>query len=362
MAASVAVSAMIGLAWMVRSGHLLGSYGLRCPQNAQAVWWGLPHLLSPILTAFSRFQVSTSLVVAHLVFTVLVALNEEIWFRGLMLAALGKKQPESAVAISAVLFGVLHLSNAFGGNRIPHGQPVDRHRLAFSAQFCRHDHRRRSYLDKLDCQWRVPHAGDLLVAKARQLMELTTIRRDYAKAGLRVLENAGWASVSYLGVAKEAGKSLGAIQKAFPRKEQLLEAMFVVLRDQAAVPAICQPDKPDLRTWLTNLSLHILPLDSERLTKERMGASFVQLADANSAFARALREADREVIESVAQLIDRESSGGRRKARVWFALMGGYAEQLRYDPRPEVEVRAEIEFAVEKLLGENAYPPADLLG
>lgn len=181
-------------------------------------------------------------------------------------------------------------------------------------------------------------------------MKLTTAQRDYAEAGLRVLANADWGSVSFRSVAKEAGKSLGAIQKAFPRKELMLQAMFHALRDQAAAPMIGEPGQPDLSTWLTNLSLQILPLDEERLKKERLGASFVQLADANPAYAQALRESDAEVIEAIAALINRESVDGRRKARVWFALISGYAEQLRYDPRPEAEVRAEIEYAIEKLL------------
>lgn len=181
-------------------------------------------------------------------------------------------------------------------------------------------------------------------------MKLTVTQRDYAEAGLRVLADADWGSVSYRSVAKEAGKSLGAIQKAFPRKEQLLQAMFHVLRDQAAAPKIGEPGQPDLSTWLTNLSLQILPLDAERLKKERLGASFVQLADTNPTYAWALQESDAEVIDAVAMLINRESGDGRRKARVWFALISGYAEQLRYEPRPEAEVRAEIEYALEKLL------------
>lgn len=115
MTVSVAFSAIIGLGWMLRSGHSLKIYGLRAPKNGRAVWWGLPLLVSPMLSAFSGIQVSGSVVAAYLVFTASVAVNEEIWFRGLMLAALRKMGTKRAVTISAGLFGVLHLTNAFNG-------------------------------------------------------------------------------------------------------------------------------------------------------------------------------------------------------------------------------------------------------
>ena len=44
-----------------------------------------------------------------------VAFNEEIWFRGLMLAALRQLGTRSATCFAAALFGVLHLANALGG-------------------------------------------------------------------------------------------------------------------------------------------------------------------------------------------------------------------------------------------------------
>lgn len=115
MTASVAISAIIGLVWMRLSRRSLAAYGLRTPENGDIVWWGLPLLLSPLLTAFSGIQVSGGVVIAYLVFTACVALNEEIWFRGLILAALGKMGTKRAVTISAGLFSILHLSNALNG-------------------------------------------------------------------------------------------------------------------------------------------------------------------------------------------------------------------------------------------------------
>ncbi|MEJ6013173.1 CPBP family intramembrane glutamic endopeptidase [Corynebacterium sp. H127] len=108
----ISLSALLGVLWMKVSKHSLAEYGFRTP-----VGWavGLPLFILPVLNLVEGVHIGASLVVPYLLFTLTVAFNEEIWFRGLLLAALRIRGEKFAIVVSGVLFGVLHLSNAFSG-------------------------------------------------------------------------------------------------------------------------------------------------------------------------------------------------------------------------------------------------------
>ena len=61
-------------------------------------------------------------------------------------------------------------------------------------------------------------------------MDLSPRQAEFADAALRLVARDGLSAVTFRSLAAEAGMSLGAVQKAFPSKEQLLRAMFGRLR------------------------------------------------------------------------------------------------------------------------------------
>lgn len=114
--AFVTLSALLGLLWMWRTRPTLAEYGFRAPQNLRSAAWGLPLLLLPLAVLVTgRPALSGGVIAAYLVFTVAVGFNEEIWYRGLLLAALRRLGERRAVIAGAVLFGVLHLANVAQG-------------------------------------------------------------------------------------------------------------------------------------------------------------------------------------------------------------------------------------------------------
>lgn len=113
------LSAMVGIALMAKSNYSLTQYGFTgMTKEAKAgVAWFLPLL---VIEAFSflpgfRENVTSGYLLAVLLFTLLVGINEEVYFRGLILKRLGEKGIRYAAVVSSVLFGVVHLVNLVGG-------------------------------------------------------------------------------------------------------------------------------------------------------------------------------------------------------------------------------------------------------
>lgn len=112
----VALSALLGLGWMRLSRPSLAEYGFRVPRSLRQVAWIIPLILLPVpVFATGHLIDSVPLIVAHAVFALAVGFNEEIWFRGLLLAALRRLGERKAVVMGAIGFGVLHLVNAAQG-------------------------------------------------------------------------------------------------------------------------------------------------------------------------------------------------------------------------------------------------------
>lgn len=124
MAASVAVSALLGLLLMARSGQTPAFYGFRRPAagSLRLVWLFIPLLLlelTPLIVyGPSAFNGSIGLYAFLLLLTVVVGFNEELYFRGLVFGFLHSKGPKAAVIGSAVIFGSLHAVNALNGRNI----------------------------------------------------------------------------------------------------------------------------------------------------------------------------------------------------------------------------------------------------
>lgn len=114
-AGAVALSAAIGLVIAVCARPTLRQFGFRAPTNRAAAWFGLPALAVVVITWAASGVVVTSLPaqLGILVLVVAVALNEELFFRGLVFAVC--RGPRTAVLTSTLLFSVLHLSSLAGG-------------------------------------------------------------------------------------------------------------------------------------------------------------------------------------------------------------------------------------------------------
>lgn len=117
-AGGAGLSAAVGVVVMKFSPPRFVAYGVRAPRGGRAVWWCLPLLLTIAIACVSQgIRVSGSTAVAYAVLAVAVAVNEEVWFRGIILAILrrGRGTVRVAVVGSSALFGVLHLANLAGG-------------------------------------------------------------------------------------------------------------------------------------------------------------------------------------------------------------------------------------------------------
>lgn len=107
-----------GLAGLVvlRSRGRLDLLRLPSTVRLRAVWWLVPIAATPVVVLATTPPNAAAVTVPGLVWlAAAAAVNEEVWFRGLVLDRLRGRGPRSAVVGSAVLFGVLHLTNLAGG-------------------------------------------------------------------------------------------------------------------------------------------------------------------------------------------------------------------------------------------------------
>lgn len=115
-AAGAGLGAAIGLVVLWKSPPSIREYGFRVPIGVRSVWWFLPLPVTVLIViATQGIHLPPSVIAAYGVLAIAVALNEEIWFRGIVLTVLQSKGARGAIIGSSILFGVLHLANVFGG-------------------------------------------------------------------------------------------------------------------------------------------------------------------------------------------------------------------------------------------------------
>ncbi len=116
----LAVSVIVGLIFMKKSRFSLTEYGFRKNQknSLQKVIWFIPLIVIEILpialVGFSA-EIKPLQYLNLLFFVIAVGFNEEIYFRGLAFKFMKEKGTKNAIIGSSILFGVLHLANAFNG-------------------------------------------------------------------------------------------------------------------------------------------------------------------------------------------------------------------------------------------------------
>lgn len=117
-AAAVTAAALVGLIRMLRSRIGLSRFGFRRPAagSARPLIWFAPLALGPVLVAATTgIAVDRALIPGFLWLAAAAAFSEEIWYRGIVMATLRQRSRRTAIVGSAVIFGVLHLANLFGG-------------------------------------------------------------------------------------------------------------------------------------------------------------------------------------------------------------------------------------------------------
>ena len=181
---------------------------------------------------------------------------------------------------------------------------------------------------------------------------------EFAEAALRMVARDGLSAVSFRAVASESGWSLGAVQKAFASKHDLLAATLAHAQSRATTQAGGEPGRPTLHRWLVRLVLATLPLDPERRSAVLVGVAFADRAPFDPSIAATLAAGDSDLRSRLAQLFARAQHEGElaasvdrdRLARSILALASGLAAQLLYDPVTDDEAAALLDQAIAGLL------------
>lgn len=218
-------------------------------------------------------------------------------------------------------------------------------------------------------------------------MSLTVRQSELADVALAIVAREGMAAVTFRAVAAESGWSLGAVQKAFRAKDELVRAMFIRLRERGASPspggetravgadapevvdAPVVADAPEVADALgvadapvaagapPSTALHVrlvesfvamMPLDADARAVTLQRAAFTERAAFDPRIAGAVAASDREHRRRIATLVRREQEAGTvpmtvdADAVAWafLALAAGTASQLLYAPLPIAKVRA----------------------
>lgn len=114
------ISIVIGIIIMRKTRFTFSDYGFQLSKKDtnQKVWWYIPLLaveILPIVIAGFSSEITVLQYFILLFFTIAVGFNEEIYFRGLALKFMEEKGRKNAIIWTSVVFGALHLANAFNG-------------------------------------------------------------------------------------------------------------------------------------------------------------------------------------------------------------------------------------------------------
>lgn len=118
------LSALVGIALMTKSGYTLKEYGFLI--NYKIGTLGILGLFPIIIAEGITFIVGINWDITYidailtLLFMLAAVINEELYFRGLILRALSVKGIRFAIIFSSILFGLVHLGSLTIGKGISH--------------------------------------------------------------------------------------------------------------------------------------------------------------------------------------------------------------------------------------------------
>ncbi|RMB58793.1 TetR/AcrR family transcriptional regulator [Tessaracoccus antarcticus] len=169
---------------------------------------------------------------------------------------------------------------------------------------------------------------------------------EFADVALGIVAREGLPALSFRAVAAESGWSLGAVQKAFASKEELLHAALDRAQAQVNSSVSAEPAKPTLERWLVGLILATLPLDAQRRAAVVVGVAFADRAPFDDRIAEAIRTSDEGIRAQLVRLFAWRRAEGElvarlddeALARLVLAFSAGLAAQLLYDPQPAQDV------------------------
>lgn len=182
-------------------------------------------------------------------------------------------------------------------------------------------------------------------------------QQELADAALRIVARDGLAALSFRAVATESGWSLGAVQKAFASKRELLAATLH-RAEQSTETAAGPPAQPDLQTWLTRLMLGTLPLDADRRAAVVAGTAFADRAAFDDDIAAAIRARNDAIRSQLERLCAWRRAEGELHARLsdaqivraLLAFAGGLAAELLYTPADPADITELVDTTVTALL------------
>ncbi len=89
--------------------------------TSRNVWYYIPLIIIevfPLLVCGLSSEITVQQYLLLLLFVIAVGFNEEIFFRGIVYRFLLVKGRKTAIIASSIIFGVLHLANAFNGKNV----------------------------------------------------------------------------------------------------------------------------------------------------------------------------------------------------------------------------------------------------
>ncbi len=119
----LALSIFIGVFIIKCSKLSIAQCGLQAgvKNTHRKVWYYIPLILIeilPILVCGFASEITVAQYLTLLLFVIAVGFHEEIYFRGIIYQFLLGKGKKTAIIVSAIIFGVLHLANAFNGKNV----------------------------------------------------------------------------------------------------------------------------------------------------------------------------------------------------------------------------------------------------
>ncbi|MFI6299085.1 TetR/AcrR family transcriptional regulator [Nonomuraea sp. NPDC050790] len=168
-------------------------------------------------------------------------------------------------------------------------------------------------------------------------------RRHIAAALLRVVERDGMEAVSVRTVAAEAGCSVGAIQRYFTSKDEMLRFALAEVVEASGERLRNVPLTTDGRRFpeaLREVILSVLPLDPVRRGEALVWAAFHAQAAARPDFAAAVAEVTREARGLLLEALRLAEEAGRLRpgqdhealAQLVLAVMDGLMWAILVDP------------------------------
>ncbi|MGW8378355.1 TetR/AcrR family transcriptional regulator [Streptomyces sp. ODS28] len=185
-------------------------------------------------------------------------------------------------------------------------------------------------------------------------------RRQIGAALLDLAAEHGLDEVSVRTVAARSGRSLGAVQKYFRSKDDMLTFAAELAGERAEERmAAVDPELP-LRGALRDLVLATLPVDAARRAEAAAQLAFATRAAHHPALAAVRRRVDQEVRTALADWLSAAGHTGAAHSRTRglaladavIALADGFALRLLYAPDEQEDLLRALDHALDSLVGD----------